>query len=113
MSVSIRIPWIDTMKVIGMYFIVVGHMFPEGYKSIYAFSVPLFFVVSGMLSKQEGLTGLFWQKTYKSLVVPMAILCLVSLLFALIKNHTLSLLYPGELCKWLIQNLLGFQSGGG
>ena len=34
--------WIDWMKVIGIYFIVLGHLFPIGNEYIYVFSVSLF-----------------------------------------------------------------------
>ena len=38
------------MKTIGIYLIVLGHMFPKpGTIFIYSFSVPLFFFISGFL----------------------------------------------------------------
>lgn len=41
--------WIDWMKAVGMLTIVWGHCFPEGGVSefLYAFNVPLFFIISG------------------------------------------------------------------
>lgn len=106
-----RIHWLDTMKVIGMYFIVVGHMFPDGYKSIYAFSVPLFFVVSGILSKIVTDYKVFWTKLVKSLIIPMALMCLLSLMLFIVREHKPGLLNPMELAKWFAQIVLGFQGG--
>ncbi len=94
-----------------MYFIVVGHMFPDGYKSIYAFSVPLFFVVSGLLSKNVSDSKIFWRKIVQSLIVPMICFCLLSLAVFLLKERNLSLIYPSELAKWTVQIMAGFQGG--
>lgn len=50
-----RKPWIDWMKVIRMFFIVWGHCGPDHSASfIWAFSVPLFFCLSGYLSEKWG-----------------------------------------------------------
>ena len=46
--------WIDWMKVIGITAVVWGHFFPEGMSDfIYAFNVPVFFVISGYLTKEN------------------------------------------------------------
>ena len=66
-----RIIWIDRMKVIGMYFIIAGHLFPIGYTYIYAFSVPLFFLISGFLYKQEHSNYIFWKKIALNFIVPL------------------------------------------
>ena len=48
-----RLNWVDWMKVLGMYVIILGHTFPEGLCAfIYSFSVPLFFFISGFLDKR-------------------------------------------------------------
>lgn len=72
-----RYDWLDLMRVIGMYFIIVGHMFPIAATTIYAFSVPLFFVLSGFLSKQENMNTVFWRKLWKGLIIPMIFICLI------------------------------------
>lgn len=69
--------WIDFMKAIGMYLIVAGHFFPKGHEYIYVFSVPLFFIISGYLSKKELDTKIFWKKLFYNLVLP----CVIILLF--------------------------------
>ena len=67
------------MKVIGMYFIIAGHFFPPGHQYIYAFNVPLFFVISGYLWKREE-NSVFVRKSIENLVIPM--LCFTALLGA-------------------------------
>ncbi len=49
--ISKRVNWIDWMKVIGLYAIILGHYSAPHYKFIYVFSVQLFFILSGYLSK--------------------------------------------------------------
>ena len=44
--------WVDWMKVLAMYFIIAGHLFVPGYKYIYVFSVPSFFILSGVLKAE-------------------------------------------------------------
>lgn len=48
-----RISWIESLKGIGIILVVLGHTFWGGTKVIYAFHMPLFFFVSGMLFKEE------------------------------------------------------------
>lgn len=72
-----RLYWIDWMKAIGMYFIIVGHIFPLGNEYIYVFSVPLFFVISGFLSHREDDVRLFWKKLWRNLILPCIIICFI------------------------------------
>lgn len=69
-----RLLWIDWMKTIGMYFIILGHFFCIGHKYIYLFSVPLFFMVSGFLSKKEEKQIVFWNKLWRNLILPMVLI---------------------------------------
>ena len=78
-SKSNRLYWIDWMKFIGMYFIILGHFFPPGNKYIYVFNVPLFFIVSGFLCKKEEDNILFLRKIWYNLIVPMLIISLLHL----------------------------------
>lgn len=73
-----RILWIDYMKAIGMYLIVLGHFFPIGHKFIYVFSVPLFFIISGFLTKRESSQKEFWKKLWYNLALPMIIITLLA-----------------------------------
>lgn len=75
-----RIVWIDWMKTIGIYLIVLGHFFSVGEKYVYVFNGPLFFVLSGFLSKKETDNKLFWKKLWYNFVVPMLLICLLNFL---------------------------------
>lgn len=76
-----RLDWIDWMKTIGIYLIVLGHFFPIGDKYIYAFNVPLFFLISGFLSKKESDNKVFWKKLFYNLIVPMLIITFINFLY--------------------------------
>lgn len=74
-SLMPRQNWIDWMKAFGMVIIVWGHCFPTGLTPfIYAFSVPVFFLVSGYLTRHEASNGVFWSKVFWTLIVPYLIL---------------------------------------
>ncbi len=46
--------WVDWAKVLGMFFIIYGHCFPETMTNfVYAFNVPVFFLISGYLCKKS------------------------------------------------------------
>ncbi len=76
-----RLGWIDWMKTIGMYFIVLGHFFTVGFVYVYVFSVPLFFLISGFLCKREENSISFWRKIWYNLAVPMLILSIANFLY--------------------------------
>lgn len=70
-----RLVWIDYMKVIGMYLIILGHFFSYGYEYIYTFNVPLFFVISGFLCHPHNNDKrTYLKKTFFNLCVPMIII---------------------------------------
>lgn len=69
--------WLDYMKVYGLYFIVLGHFFPTYSSYIYAFNVPLFFVVSGILSKKEDKFETFINKSMHNLIIPVCIIMVI------------------------------------
>ncbi len=64
-----------------MYFIILGHLFPPFDEYIYAFNVPLFFVLSGLLSKRDAGSFAFWKKICYSLIVPLLLICVINALF--------------------------------
>ena len=63
--------WLDAMKTMGMFFIIYGHLFSYGYSYVYAFNVPVFFILSGFLFKEDQPASVFWYKVWWQLVVPM------------------------------------------
>lgn len=75
-----RILWIDWLKIIGMFFIVWGHFFPEMLSAfIYSFSVPLFFFLSGYLNSNKRLSySKDLAKTIHTLFIPMICILLIN-----------------------------------
>ena len=105
-----RFLWIDYMKIIGMYFIVYGHFFSIGNKYIYAFSVALFFVTSGFLTKEGTNTQTFWKKTWYNLIVPMLIISSILFLWKIqaeTRKHTFCI---NELYEVPLKLACGFYS---
>lgn len=73
---KMREDWIDRVKFFGMVLIVWGHCFPEAVEAfVYAFSVPVFFFMSGYLTRLSKAGDHFWRKLWRSLIVPYLILC--------------------------------------
>ena len=73
-----RIAWIDWMKTIGMWTIICYHFFaPVTSCHLSVVGVPLFFILSGYLSKIEDTTKTFIEKFVRNLLVPYIILCLL------------------------------------
>lgn len=76
-TTSNRIIWIDWAKAILIYLMVVGHCHPASWQGtlIYAFHMPAFFMISGMLYRQNSI-----QKSIKSLLVPVVFFSAVNLI---------------------------------
>lgn len=67
------------MKSIGIFLIICGHLLVPGNHFIYVFNVPLFFILSGFLSKRENNRKIFWNKIWWNLIVPTIILFLINM----------------------------------
>lgn len=93
------------MKFIGMYFIIIGHFFPVFDLYIYVFNVPLFFIISGFLSKKESDSQLFWRKIWYNLIGPMLLIVLLNFIISLIKNGNFDI---KSVCYVVRDALLGF-----
>ena len=108
-----RQEWIDWMKVLGIYLIVLGHFYSIGEKQLYIFHVPLFFVISGILSKKEKDVCMFWNKIWYNLAVPMLIMVVINYIYACIlqiSDGTFEL----KTIYWFARNVLfGMVSGYG
>ena len=82
-----RIIWVDWAKVLGMFAIIYGHCFPETMSNfIYAFNVPVFFIISGYLCKKEANYSTCWGKTLHNLIIPYFILAFIKVAGAIF-NH--------------------------
>lgn len=98
-----RILWVDMVKAIGMFFIVLGHFFPPYISAwIYTFNVPLFFFMSGYLGKKEENWKVFWKKNINGLVVPFLLLSLIINVPYIINNIT-----DGNRLLYLLLGILG------
>lgn len=82
MKSNINTNYIDLARFVGIYAVVLGHFTPFigvgddiGRKLLYAFHVPLFFVVSGMLSKPTPIL-----KSFYSLMIPYLIYNIISII---------------------------------
>mgnify|MGYP003436670250 CR=1 FL=1 len=79
--------WVDWAKVLGMYTIIYGHCFPETMSNfIYAFNVPVFFIISGYLCKKEQDFSTCWNKTLHNLIIPYYILAFIKVAGAIFKH---------------------------
>ena len=101
--------WIDWMKVIGIYFIVLGHLFPIGNEYIYVFSVPLFFIISGFLAHEEDNWKAFWKKAWNNLILPLIIFCLVLHLANIFESVFLGKFEPERIPRHIFNCLIGMQ----
>lgn len=107
-----RLVWIDWMKTIGMFAIIWGHCSPDGLEPfLYSFSVPLFFLVSGYLTKNDISWPVFVKKTVVGLCVPYLILCFIYLfVYSCINNEYFTI---GGLKYSIKLILLGYHSNSG
>ena len=108
-----RLEWIDWMKSLGIYLIVLGHFYSVGEKFIYIFHVPLFFLISGILSKREEDDSIFWKKIWYNLAVPMLIMATLNFILYCILQIWCGSFHFSDL-YWFIRNILfGMVSGYG
>ena len=104
-----RMLWLDWMKTLAMFFIILGHFFPTGSEYIYIFSVQCFFIISGFLDKKEDSNKTFWRKIWTNLYLPMLLVCSINYIFyklplSLLSEHTYSVIDT-------LKVLLGFVFG--
>ena len=106
-----RLEWIDWMKAIGIYLVVLGHFDSYGNDFIYAFHMPLFFLISGIKKKKEDDQGIFWKKLWFNLVVPMLIIAVANFVYASILQ-LIDGSFEVKTFYWFVRNVLfGMVSG--
>ncbi|HAT62436.1 MAG TPA: hypothetical protein DCS83_07850 [Prevotella sp.] len=108
-----RLMWVDWMEAIAIFLIAYGNFLSGGRHMVYIFSIPLFFMISGFLSKKETDEKLFWKKLWRNLILPLLLISVLNYVF-----HSLFLIYQGtfrltSLYKFPFRLLLGFYSGVG
>lgn len=117
-----RLGYIDDMKAIAMAFIIVGHlglvfsstavaggMPPDLERFAFTFHLPVFFIASGFFFKLDtAISKHFIAKSFKALVVPYFVTCLIVILGTSIRG-TLSADISGsaEFVRWLQASLWG------
>ena len=81
---AMRIVWLDSLKGLGIFLVIFGHLLPASVLTqyVYAFHVPLFFVVSGYLfdRRRYGFRQLVLRRL-RTLIVPYFVFATVSFLF--------------------------------
>lgn len=86
MSVNKRQYWIDYAKCIAILAVVLGHTYSFGnpiHAFVYSFHIPLFFVISGYLTKAEKPKI---AKLANRLMLPYVLICLLTYLLAAVKG---------------------------
>lgn len=93
------------MKVIGIFIVVWGHCFPEGLTPfVYAFNVPVFFVLSGYLTRDTHAPN-YYGKLATTLIVPYGLLALIKAAGFMLKH-----LADGKALVSLLLLVTGFHS---
>lgn len=106
------IPWVTLAKVLGLYLMVLGHMqLVDSNTSafIYTFHMPLFFILSGMFTKETNNPTETGKKLYKKLLLPFLLIASVWCIIYMglwIKNGII------DLCYWSNYILGSFISPG-
>ncbi|HIR75102.1 TPA: acyltransferase family protein [Candidatus Ventrenecus avicola] len=99
-----RLDYIDWAKALSIFFIVIAHFLKEEHIlriMLYSFHVPIFFLISGILFKQNSFTKLF-----KRIIIPYIFYYLVSsILVIILDNKPVSILldifyFDGKLDLW-------------
>ncbi|MBE5804889.1 MAG: acyltransferase [Clostridiales bacterium] len=106
MQQSPRIPAIDTAKGIGIFCIILGHVIPNSfiYSLLYAFHVPLFFLLSGLTFHPRADKRRFYCDKARRILVPYAAFSLFSILVYRLAAPLLAI--PAEQAR-LLPNVLG------
>lgn len=110
-----RIGWIDTLRAAAMFLIVLGHCFRaetalENW--VYAFHVPLFLLISGMVFSSEESFGRFVKKRVATLAIPYFCFALISIaIYAVIGDYAEDSVANARGATSLLRNLLGMLWG--
>lgn len=76
-----RLQWADAARGIAIMLVILGHTCPPPYTAafIYAFHMPLFFLLSGLFMQEDMSWRSWWQKRVRTLLVPFVIFNIVLL----------------------------------
>lgn len=76
--------YIDTIKAIGIFLVILGHHETIFTQYIYSFHMPLFFFLSGIFHKNYTSYKIFFEKKVKSLIIPYFFFAITLFLFWLV-----------------------------
>ena len=102
---SLRIIWLDWMKVWAILSIIWGHFFSEGHLYLYVYSVQVFCVISGFLYKKSPNLVTCIQKCFWQLLVPTVMMSIIMHLEAYLRCLANGLVYEISwfwFFKWLL-----------
>ena len=93
-----RVEWIDTLRGLAMFFVVLGHAFIDKNNVIrnyiYSFHMPLFFFISGLTTQRKDIKVIdYLKKKTKSILIPYIFLNIFMLLYKIIMNFSVGM-YP-------------------
>lgn len=90
-SLSSRMSWVDICRGFAILFVMYGHaMTADSYRYVfYAFHIPLFFFLSGVVFKDSFTTlWSFIKKSFKSIMIPYFMFAVLTYFFWFAKEHT-------------------------
>ena len=111
-----RLFWLDNLKVFGIFLVILGHFTPnyrETFSSqwLYQFHMPLFFMISGYLSKAyDKPLSLEVVKIFKRLIVPYFLLVLIGWVIEYTLNVTMAMETTSFTYGWW-RTLIGIPTG--
>ena len=95
-----KLIWIDNLKAIGIFAVILGHIASPFGTFIYSWHMPLFFMIAGFFIKFDLSLKEFIIKDFKRLMIPYFLFAIVGLLLETIKRialHRESLDYIHEI----------------
>lgn len=107
-----RAEWIDSLRGLGILLVVLGHCNPPFNKYIYAFHMPLFFMISGYLYKEKKPFLHYGKRLIWRYIIPYSLLCFFNLIlhgivcslmgekFDLLK-YTVGIIYSRGTTEWM------------
>lgn len=109
-----RINWIDWAKALGIFFVVLGHMYyPQNFIDIkyiiYGFHMPFFFILSGYLYKQNTNLRRVVQNNIKGLIIPFVLFNIIVCVLFYIPDLFLKIMTKEDFVVYAKNTLKGRQ----
>lgn len=110
-----RLLWLDYAKVIGIYFVILGHIALQNTQIgiwIFSFHMPLFFILSGFLEKGTDSVTDTIRKGFRTLIVPYIVFYLTTYIWWLCVTYQRNpLLYERSVTDAFIRPIVGLFLG--